>query len=256
MDFDISDILKKWEFQPGPVMVRRFKGTDGEEKLQLRVDLGLLQMNATGRPDGRKPGGYESLFEEFQANLYRHLAENGGSDEKFKLSAEDCSNLQLEAIQYHHRCICLLQLEDFAGVIRDAERNLALMDFAAKHAESEESAWSLRQFQPQLTMILTRALGSQALQTKDYSEAVREIEEGLAQIRAFYKQNAREDELPDSPEVQALESWLEEVEAKRPLSQRERLERALEKAVEAENYEEAAQVRDAIRNLKSSRSAP
>src|SRR4051812_10799411 len=55
MSFDISHILDKWEYHPGQVVVRKFIGRDGQEKIQLRVDLGLLQMNAEGRPDGKRP---------------------------------------------------------------------------------------------------------------------------------------------------------------------------------------------------------
>ena len=53
-----------------------------------------------------------------------------------------------------------------------------------------------------------------------------------------------------SGEVQSLENWLEEIRARRPLSPRERLERALHDAINSEDYERAAQVRDALRNLK------
>src|SRR5713101_5064611 len=160
MYFDISHLLDQWDYQPGQVVVRRFKAKDGKEKLQLRVDLGLLQMNAEGRPDGKRPFGHPSLFEYQQSRLHRYVAAHDGSDEGFRLKAEECAKLQLEAIQYHHRYICLLQLEDYAAVVRDAERNLAVFDFVAKHAESEDLAWSLQQFRPQLLMVLTRAKGA------------------------------------------------------------------------------------------------
>src|SRR5437016_5309360 len=173
MDFDISRQLDQWVYQPGKVAVRKFTGNDGVEKIQLRVDLGVLQMNAEGRPDGKRPFGYISLLEYYQARLYKYVAAHQGSDEGFVLKAEECAKLQLEALQYHHRYICLLQLEDYAGVIRDAERNLAVFEFVDKHAESEELAWSLRQFQPQLLMILTRARGAQALKSDDYTQAFR-----------------------------------------------------------------------------------
>src|SRR2546425_4607330 len=241
MDFDISPLLDQWDYQPGQVVVRRFKAKDGKEKLQLRVDLGLLQMNAEGRPDGKRPFGHPSLFEYYQARLYKYVSAHEGSDEGFHLKPEDCAKLQLEAIQYHHRYICLLQLEDYAGVIRDAERNLALFEFVGKHAESEDLAWSLQQFEPQLLMILTRARGAQALQTNDYSMAIHHIEEGLSSIRAFYHDTARAEAAEQSPEVLSLENWLEEIRAKRPLSAREKLEKALNEAVKSEDYEKAAQ---------------
>jgi len=251
MDFDISKLLESWEYQPGQVVVRRFKAKDGKEKIQLRVDLGVLQMNAEGRPDGKRPFGYNSLFEHHQARLYKHLAAHNGSAEGFKLKAEECSKLQLEVLQYHHRYICLLQLEDYAGVIRDAERNLAVFDFVEKHAESEELVWALRQFQPQLLMILCRARGAQALKADDYELALRLIEEGLEQIRTFYRESGGHEAADQSGEVTSLREWLEEIRAKRPLSPRERLEQALHEAVKCEDYERAAQVRDQLKNLGS-----
>ncbi|SPE62855.1 UvrB/UvrC protein [Verrucomicrobia bacterium] len=251
MDFDISHLLDQWEYQPGQVVVRRFKAKDGTVKIQLRVDLGLLQMNAEGRPDGKRPFGYTSLLEYYQARLYKHVAAHGGSDEGFALKAEDCAKLQLEALQFHHRYICLLQLEDYTGVIRDAERNLALFAFVAKHSASEDLAWALRQFQPQLLMVLTRARGSQALQADDYPLAIQHIEDGLEKIRAFYVDNSRAEAAEHSGEVVSLENWLEEIRAKRPLSPREKLEKALDDAVTHEDYEKAAKMRDALRNLKA-----
>jgi hypothetical protein len=249
MDYDISRLLDQWEYQPGQVVVRRFRAKDGQEKIQLRVDLGLLQMNAEGRPDGKRPYGYTSLFEYYQARLYRHVAAHNGSDANFKLKPEDCTRLQLEALQFHHRYICLLQLEDYAGVIRDAERNLTVFDFVEKHAQTEELALALRQFQPQLLMILTRGRASQALKSDDYETAIRCVEEGLEQIRTFYRERAGAEAAEQNAEVPALEDWLEEIRARRPLSRRERLERALHDAIRCEDYERAAKVRDELRNL-------
>ena len=250
MDFDISNLLDQWEYQPGQVVARRFKTKNGREKIQLRLDLGLLQMNAEGRPDGKRPFGHASLFGHYRARLLKYVAAHDGGDEGFKLKAEDCAKLQLEALQYHHRYICLLHLEDYAAVIRDAERNLAVFDFVRKHAESEELAWSLDQFRPQLLMVLTRARAAQALDADDYEMAVRQVEEGLEHIRAFQREHALPEVAEMSGEMQSLESWLEEIRARRPLSARERLERALRDAINSEDYERAAQVRDALRNLK------
>jgi UvrB/uvrC motif len=250
MDFDISRLLADWEYEPGQVVVRRFKAKDGTDKIQLRVDLGLLQMNAEGRPDGKRPFGHLSLLDYYQARLYKHLAAHGGNSDGFKLSAEDCAKLQLEALQYHHRYICLLELGDYAGVVHDADRNLAAFDFVSQHAESEELAWSLRQFQPQLLMILTRARGAQALKTDDYSLALQLVEEGIERIRAFYAECPHPEAVEHSGEILSLQDWLEQIRAKRPLSRREQLERALTEAVRSENYEKAAQVRDELRNLK------
>ena len=110
MNFDISHLLEQWDYQPGQVVVRKFVGKDGLEKIQLRVDLGLLQMNAQGRPDGKRPFGHPTLFDFHLAKLEQFRARHDGSDQEFVLSGEDCAKLQLEAFQYHHRYVCLLQL--------------------------------------------------------------------------------------------------------------------------------------------------
>jgi hypothetical protein len=251
MDFDISSLLDQWDYKPGEVSVRKFSGADGREKIQLRVDMGLLQMNAEGRPDGRRPFGHPSLFDYYLSRFYKHLAAHDGSDDAFKLTAEDCTKLQLEAFQYHHRYICLMQLRDFAGVIRDAERNLSTFNFVARHAASEDLAWSLLQFQPQVTMILTRARASQTLEANDFNGAIKLIEQGVEEIRAFYGEHSRPELFTQSGEVQSLETWLTEIRTTRPLSAREKLEQALDDAVNREDYEKAAQVRDALRNLQA-----
>jgi protein-arginine kinase activator protein McsA len=53
-----------------------------------------------------------------------------------------------------------------------------------------------------------------------------------------------------SGELHSLETWLEELRTKRPLSEREKLETALRDAVDREDFEKAAQVRDALRQLE------
>ena len=252
MNFDISHLLDQWDYQPGQVVVRKFIGKDGAEKIQLRVDLGILQMNAQGRPDGKRPSGFTTLFDFYVHKLNQHVTQHDGSDEGFTLKPEDCSRLQLEALQFHHRYICLLQLEDFAGVVRDTTRNVKVFDFVEKHAESVELAWTLDQFRPQVLMIHTRAQASQHLQTEDFPEAIQRIEGGLEQLREFFQKHSRQDLLESSAEILSLEHWLNEVNRKRPLSKREQLEIALNEAVKSEDYEKAAEVRDALRQLKHS----
>ena len=56
---DLDSILSAWPFEHGSVQVRVIRGTDGRSVLQLRLDLGILQMEIQGRPDGKKPFGQE-----------------------------------------------------------------------------------------------------------------------------------------------------------------------------------------------------
>ena len=63
MSFDITDILRDCPYEPGQMSARRITGRDGFDKIQMRLDLGLLQMEVTGSPDGIRPHGCESLLE-------------------------------------------------------------------------------------------------------------------------------------------------------------------------------------------------
>src|SRR5687768_13680895 len=108
MSLDLNNLLHDWPHEPGQIRVRRIIGDDGKEKLQLRIDLGLIQMEASGRPDGQRPHGCESLFVHYQ----QRAQEKGKRDEPFTLTAEECGELQQEGIQYYHRYISLFQLND------------------------------------------------------------------------------------------------------------------------------------------------
>jgi hypothetical protein len=247
MNFDISNLLENWDYQPGQIIVRKLTGRDGQDKIQLRVDLGLLQMNLEGRPDGKRPMGHPSLFEYQEGRLKKHMDEHGG-DDNFRLKAEDCAKLQLEALQFHHRYICLLELQDFDAVVRDTSRNLAVFNFVARYAESEELAWALQQFRPQLLLIQVRAKAGKKLASKRHRDAVQEIERGISEIKQFYTEIGR-NEIEPSAEALYLQTWMGEINSARPLSKREKLELALNEAVRDENYEKAAEVRDKLRNL-------
>jgi len=249
MNFDISHLLDAWDYQAGQIVVRKFKGKDGKEKIQLRVDLGILQMNSTGRPDGKQPFGHESLLEHFQSRLEKWKAEHD-SEEGFKLTPEDCAKLQQEAIQYHHRYICLFQLKEFDCVLRDTQRNVKVFDFVERFAEHPELAWALQQLRPQLLMMQIRAQGSKKLEAEDFEGAIVSVEDGLEEIRTFYREHGRADLIDQSGEIHSLEGWIQELRTAKPLSEKEKLEHQLQDAVRREDYEKAAAVRDALRSLE------
>lgn len=250
MSFDISDLLNSWEYQAGQIVVRKFTGKDGKDKIQLRVDLGLLQMDALGRPDGKKPFGHESLLEHYQARLEKYMKAHDGNDEGFKLDPEDCSKLQQEAIQFHHRYICLFQLKDYEGVIRDTERNLRVFDFVDKYAEARELAWAVQQLRPQLMMMHIRARATVAVDLGAHDEAISIVSDGLEDLRGFFQKVERPDLADSSGEIQSLAVWLEELRATKPLSEREKIQKALDDAIRREDYEKAARYRDQLREMR------
>src|SRR3954471_19553391 len=93
---DITSILKGWDYESGTINVRKVLGLDGVPKLQMRLDLGLLQMEMNGRPDGEKPHGCESLLEYYEKRLKEHKLEHG-SELGFTLTPDECEALRGEA---------------------------------------------------------------------------------------------------------------------------------------------------------------
>lgn len=55
MSEDISPAMEGWEYRPDKVTARKIKGRNAKDKIQMRIELGLLQMEAEGRPDGKRP---------------------------------------------------------------------------------------------------------------------------------------------------------------------------------------------------------
>ena len=251
MSLDLNDLLRDWPHEPGQLKVRKIVGTDGKEKLQLRIDLGLIQMETAGRPDGQRPHDCESLLDYHRQRVRR--AERKG--ETLTLNADEVGDLQQEGIQYYHRYISFFQLGEHDAVIRDTQRNLDMFGFVEKHAESEELSESVVQFTPYVLMMNTRALASIELDRDDYAAAIKEVELGMERIRKFYETQELTEALENSPELGFLNEWLEEIRSKQPLSKLEKMEREMKTAIEKEAYERAAELRDQIRAHQQKRGA-
>src|SRR6266478_5017174 len=247
MSLDLNTILKDWPHETGTIKVRKVAGLDGREKLQLRIDLGVLQMELTGRPDGVRPNNCESLLAYHQLKAAHALAQG----DTYELNAEQVSELQQEGIQYYHRYLSLFQINDYAGVVRDTQRNLDLFDFVLAHTNREELAWGLQQFRPYVLMMNTRARASILLGQVKFAEAMSEIQRGRDAIADFFQRSNFPELASKSSEINFLDEWLEEVRAKRPLSKLEIMQREMESAITKEMYERAAQLRDAIKLLKT-----
>jgi len=247
MSLDLNTILKDWPHENGDIKVRKIAGLDGREKLQLRVDLGVLQMEVAGRPDGRRPHNCESLLEYHQKRATRAATKG----ETYELTPEQCAELQQEGIQYYHRYLSLFQINDFEGVVRDTQRNLDLLTFVSEHTDREEFSWSLQQFRPYVLMMNTRAKASILLGQGKFAEAIGEIEHGRDAITDFLQQSNFPELVSKSSEIAFLDEWLDEVKAKRPLSKLEIMQREMQTAIAKELYERAAELRDAIKLLQA-----
>jgi hypothetical protein len=249
---DITPLLKGWDYEPGTISVRKINGLDGVPKLQMRLDLGLLQMELTGRPDGARPHGCESLLDFYESELEDHSRRNG-TELGFHLTSEQCAALREEAGLYYQRYLGLYVLEDFTGVIRDTTRNLRVLDFCGKFAVDEQDRLILEQYRPYITMMNTRAAASIQFNDKQYAAALAIVDEGLEKIKGFYAHFGQPEAFTQASEVKVLKQLARDIRKKLPIDPIVKLQSQLDRAVKGEHYEEAARLRDEIKRKNESR---
>ena len=248
MDYDIDPILEQWRHKPGEVTVRRITGSDGRLKIQMRLDLGLLQMDLEGRPDRRQPHGCESLLAYHQGRLDRYKEANG-LELGFELSPKQCKALREEAVMYYYRYLSLFILGQYEDVVRDTKRNLEVFDLCRKFAARKNDRLALEQYRPYVLMMNTRARIQLAIDDDKLTQAARICREGINHIRAFFKQMAKPELAEQCSELAILHSVHEEISDKIPEDPADALHADLTKALEYEHYEKAAELRDKLRSL-------
>ncbi len=249
---DLRTILDGWEYEPGKISVRKIIGRDGREKIQTRVDLGLLQFEPMGRPDGRQPYGCESLLEFFELRLSEHI-ERYGSDEGFVLLPEDCRDLRHEAHLYYQRYLSLFVLEEYDGVERDTARNLRVMDLCRRYGETEYDRNALETQRAYVLMMHTRARVYQALEAHLYDEALIELRAGIDRIVEWHEQAELPEDVSIEQELEVLRELHDEVISRMPPDSLPRLEAELREALACEDYEYAAELRDRLARCRPRR---
>jgi hypothetical protein len=248
-------MLNDWEFDPEAVRVRIVSGDDGRQKLQLRVDLGMLQMEMEGRPDGTRPEGFESWLDYYERQQQAY-DETHLDSAPFVLGEQDCLRLWREGVQYYHRYLSLWHLEMYESCARDTARNLRLFAFVRRYAQDERHKLQFDQWRPYVLMMHTRTVATPLLRQELYEDGLRVIEAGIEGIREFLDEYDQSQRAEECVELTTLERWREEILAKedraaaaRPKSAIQILRQQLETAIAAEEFEEAARLRDQIRKL-------
>jgi len=248
MSEDIQPLLDAWDYDSGRLCVRKIVGEDGREKVQLRIEMGILQMDVSGRPDGVRPHGYGSLLEYYQSQAEAATPRTDG-ESGFTADSEICMELQMEAVQYYHRRISFLELGEYARAKEDAERNLSLFDFVSEYAADEDDRLAMEQYRPFVVGHRVRAGALLNLERDDFDCALREIEEGIEEIQAFFRDFGRPDLLEESEEIRFLSEWADEIRKDRPRSPAQDLSDQLRAAVASEDFERAAELRDQLEDI-------
>jgi hypothetical protein len=244
MSQDIDKAVEGWNYKPGSVQSRLVKAADGRQVLQLRVDLGILQMETAGRPDGNRPHGFATFFDylKHQARTAEHFGRT------FVLSEEQCEEADREFFQFYHRRICWLSLHNYLSAVSDADHTLAFMDFVRQHSPGEEYTQAHEQFRGLVLFHRTHAAAAAAVERDDAEGAIDTIRQGLNQLRDFFAAFDAEDQMEENGMVQQLRK----VES--TLRKRNNIEATLQEKLDAavanEQYEDAARIRDELRRKR------
>lgn len=239
---DIDDALQGWDYKPGVVQARLVQARGGRQVIQLRVDLGLLQIETTGRPDGARPHGCDSYFD--YARKQAKVSTRAG--QTFTLSDEDCQEADREFVQFYHRRLCWLALRNFARAVADADHTLAFMDFVRDHSPNEDYTQAHEQYRGFVLFQRTQAAAALALEKENPEQAIDAIARGLADIRACFVAAGYEDEMDENPMVKQLCGMEQKLRETHKIE--ETLQEQLDRAVANEDFERAARLRDVLRS--------
>ncbi|MCA9285357.1 MAG: UvrB/UvrC motif-containing protein [Phycisphaerales bacterium] len=228
---DISELLNAWPFDPGSTQVRLIEAADGRPLLQVRVPLGVLQLEMSGRPDGR-PSVLDAI--------------GAGPDE---LAPEVCAAVRDEIHLRHQRAAALLAIDRFDEAERDVGWNLHAIDMLWRHgAESLDRRLAAR-LRPSVLTMRARTEVARAVRSGRLSIALEAVAHALADIRVDAEAGHIDLDADAEHEVRTLEALREALVPKLPASQRVELEDRLRAAIANENFELAAILRDELRLL-------
>ena len=251
---DLTPLIQAWNFNPDS-NVRKIKGADGVQKVQVRVDQGafqgILQLSLDGRPDGKKPHGHDFALDYYRALLEGHKRENPNDTDGFSLDSDACQELFEEGARVYGRYAFLLQIKDYDRVVRDTERNMELFGFINTYGEGEEDRLNLEKWWPYILRINATARSMLAQHRGDFDDALEVVEEAREQIDDLPEVDAEEFFVERKRSHEALDELEESVRSKRPPSRAEKLEQELQEAVDEEEFERAASIRDELNELRN-----
>jgi hypothetical protein len=235
---DLTPWLREWPWRPGRLDVRRIQASDGRLVLQVRLELGILQLEADGRPDGGDFRQATTALDWFQ----------GQPDAD--VDAEGVAVLAAEMAQFRQRAMACALIEDWPRAQRDAQHNLDVLDLIAARAQDAPARRRFETWRPHEQATLARAASALALASGRRDLARAALDAGLRQVQATMARLGRSDDAGQCPETALLRALLDALTLKLPGSQRLELQQRLDDAVRAENFELAAILRDELRQME------
>ncbi len=249
---DLDDVIQGWPYdpEPGEVLAREVRARDGRSVLQVRVELGVLQLEIAGRPDGARPHGFATYLDYLRYCAASRGQNPGGKAPPWSMDQEHCAGSDREFIQYYHRRMAWLSLRRYEKAILDADHTLALMDFVKRHGDDEDYVTSHEQFRGLVQFHRSQAQALLAIERRRPEEAIDALREGVERLNVHQKSwwDARESEASESPNPSLVEQLqMFEQEIRKNYAVEKTLREQLDEAVAREDYEQAARLRDLIR---------
>lgn len=242
---DLTKILEEWPYDPEDNI--RVVDADDRQVLQSRQPLGIEQYELDGRPDGQEPEGGDTVVGAIEARLAEYQLTHG-TEEGFVLDHDDCVQMQAEGILFYYRYLLLFQINDFARVIRDTDHNLRICYLLENFCEDEEDRDSVLQFKPYIFRMHAVSKAMLEVQQHDRPAAREEIQRAIKTIQAMDSVDSPAFQFEKVRSVNYLRKALEQIADPNP-DPVFQLQEELEEAVESEDYERAARLRDHIREL-------
>ena len=249
---DIDDALNGWAYdpEPGTVAARQVRARDGRWVVQVRQELGLIQMETEGRPDGMRPHGFSTYLEYLRYRSERRSKSGKGTGDDWRMSPEHGREIDREFVQFHHRRIAWLALQRYERMLADAQHTLALLDFVRGHCDDTDYIDSHERFRGLVLFHATQARIALALEDHRPEEAIDALREGMNQIENHQTewQEAHDDsmETPNGALLDQLRQIEDEVRNRFDVGKT--LREQLDEAIAREDYEEAAVLRDRMRS--------
>lgn len=247
---DLDDLTVGWDCPTGDICARVVTGRAGDELVQLRLDLGVMQMFPDGRPDGASYRGAPSAL----AYVSQQRGRRSG------ISLPEWQELERELIQLNYRRLALANLADRLLERQDvgaARRSLrrALRDIEACLHGLEMLRGEVRPgagagLWPTLVFNLARLRSQLRVIEGRYDEAIEEADAGIRRVEAALSDAGLDAEQCEAePSVQLLRSLSESLRRQYGISQT--THERLGDAIAREDFEAAANIRDQLRRREA-----
>ncbi|MEW6249868.1 MAG: UvrB/UvrC motif-containing protein [Planctomycetota bacterium] len=257
MTLDLDEVISGWDCPPGELRARLVTGRDGGECLQLRIDLGVMQMALTDRPDGARCHGLPTT----RACIEHELRVGGAG-----LTPEHWAELDRELLQTNYRRMAYAAVADgalqegneaqarqcLAGALADIETCLATLRLLTAHSPQAQTAEHSPQTQPyaslQPTLLFDRARLSTQLRIVEgrFEEAIEYAEAGAAQLDELLAGlGCDEEQRAEDGGLRYLRELGRQLRQEYGIT--ETLAEQLSEAIANEDFETAARLRDQLK---------